>query len=162
MPQSQNEQLISSFSEEILSRQKQATLAIDDSGVLRDCRGDLAHYGLADLKVGRQVLDNLSRLHGLVPLETSDYSHLPSTTVGSCPRAALHLFRRGELNWVVILDPACAGDGSIHALRIETVRDKLIKVSDARSACCSPTCADSRRFAIPIVRSISFRYLISS
>jgi class 3 adenylate cyclase len=126
MPQSQNEQLISSFSEEILSRQKQATLAIDDSGVLRDCRGDLAHYGLADLKVGRQVLDNLSCLHGLVPLETSDYSHLPSTTVGSCPRAALHLFRRGELNWVVILDPACAGDGSIHALRIETVRDKLV------------------------------------
>jgi class 3 adenylate cyclase len=110
----------------ISRRQKQAYLAIDDAAVLCDSGGALAHYGFADLKTGVQVLDNLSFLHGLVPLEGSDYSHLPSTTIGRCPNAALHLFRRDELNWVVVLDPASAGDDSIHTLKIEKVRDDLL------------------------------------
>ncbi len=117
------EQLVHELSAEILARQQRAYLAIDDTGVLRHCGGSLEHYGLVELKCGRPVLDQLGFLHGLVPLEGTEYLHLPVTIVGDRRQGALHLFRRGELSWVVFLDPASSNDESMHALRIAAVNE---------------------------------------
>ena len=76
------EQFVAELSAEILARQQRGYLAIDDDGVLRHCGGSLDHYGPGQLECGRAVLDQLGFLHGLVPLESTEYLHLPVSIVG--------------------------------------------------------------------------------
>ncbi|MGR8949817.1 MAG: adenylate/guanylate cyclase domain-containing protein [Gammaproteobacteria bacterium] len=101
----------------IVRQQNGACLAIDDQGVLVSKEGELAAFGVDHLKVGKPALDDMSYLHGVLPLEGTDFLQLPNVQVDERRVLPLTIVRMNNLNWVVFSDPnAVPKNGTIHSI----------------------------------------------
>ncbi|MEM7466334.1 MAG: adenylate/guanylate cyclase domain-containing protein [Pseudomonadota bacterium] len=101
----------------ILSKQRGACLGINDDGVLVAKEGQLAAYGVDHLEIGAQALDDMSYLHGVLPLEDTEFLQLPNVQIDAQRVLPLTIARQNGINWVVFSDPnAVPKNGTIHSV----------------------------------------------
>ena len=86
-----------------LNQQAVAYLKISATGQLLESGGLLLAYGLDQLKPGAKVIETAVFLEGLLPLQR-DTLFLPNVQTISGVVADLHLFKRGEDAWVVLME----------------------------------------------------------
>jgi sigma-B regulation protein RsbU (phosphoserine phosphatase) len=87
----------------VRSQRSVAHLLVDRQQILTGAGGDLAHYGLTDLRLQHSACEQLPLLEGLLPLEETTF-HLRSMGMPSGRVADVHLFVDGDATWVVLLD----------------------------------------------------------
>lgn len=80
-----------------------AYLLVDEAGNLLKSGGQLAAYGLADLRVGEPIGARAFFLEGLFPLDGAELTLRCVQTASGCV-ADLHLFTRAEGDYVLLLD----------------------------------------------------------
>jgi len=73
--------------------------------------GHLDNYGLAAVRLGEAVVEQVYFLEGLLPLEESSY-FVPSVELDSGRAADLHFHQDGATVWVVLLDVTAARDAA--------------------------------------------------
>jgi len=118
-----NETDLDSLAAAILRQQRGACLALDDNGRLVCKEGELAAFGIDHLEVGAQALDDIPYLHGVLPLEGTDFLQLPNVNIDDVRTLPITIVRRANLNWVVYSDPtAVPKNGTIHS--IDSKEDK--------------------------------------
>ncbi len=101
----------------ILGKQRGACLALDDEGRLRVKEGELAAFGVDHLQIGEAALDDLPYLHGVLPLEDTDFLQLPTVKIDDVRTLPITIVRQDDLNWVVFSDPnAVPKNGTIHSV----------------------------------------------
>jgi class 3 adenylate cyclase len=84
-----------------------AYLQVDAALTLVGAGGHLDNYGLAAVRLGEPVVEQVYFLEGLLPLETSPY-FIPSVELDSGRAADLHFHQDGGTVWVVLLDVTAA------------------------------------------------------
>jgi sigma-B regulation protein RsbU (phosphoserine phosphatase) len=80
-----------------------AYLQIDATLTLIDAGGHLEKYGLGAVRLREPAAEQAVFLEGLLPLVETPYL-VPSVELGEGGAADLHLFRDGDLTWVMLLD----------------------------------------------------------
>ena len=85
------------------SERSVAYLQVDKNLALVSAGGDLQNYGLATVRVGKPVLDEVFFLLGLLPLLETPY-YVPAVELAGGRVADLHLHSEGEWIWVMLLD----------------------------------------------------------
>jgi sigma-B regulation protein RsbU (phosphoserine phosphatase) len=86
-----------------------AFLRVDDDLLLVGSGGNLANYGLADLRHGEVVLAQAFFLEGLLPLEEAPY-FLPSMELPNGRVADLHFHRERGSVWILLIDVTAERD----------------------------------------------------
>jgi len=84
-----------------------AYLQVEPNGCLATWGGNVDRYGLAGLKRGQLIEQQVLLLSGLLPLDGPPLL-LPCVQPEHGPAADVHLFRRGGYDWVLFLDSAPA------------------------------------------------------
>ena len=68
-------------------------------------------------KIGQPALDNMAYLHGVIPLEDTQFLQLPNVQIDARRNLPLTIVRKDNLNWVVFSDPnAVPKNGTIHSV----------------------------------------------
>jgi sigma-B regulation protein RsbU (phosphoserine phosphatase) len=80
-----------------------AYLQIDANGVLIGAGGNLANYGLEDLKTGEPASEQAFFLEGLLPLPESPF-FMPEMELSSGRSADMHFHDENETVWVMLID----------------------------------------------------------
>ena len=88
-----------------------AYLQVDKNLALVSAGGDLQNYGLATVRVGKPVLDEVFFLLGLLPLLETPY-YVPAVELAGGRVADLHLHSEGEWVWVMLLDVTTERDAA--------------------------------------------------
>jgi class 3 adenylate cyclase len=88
-----------------------AYLHVDAALTLMCAGGHLDNYGLAAVRLGEPVVEQVYFLEGLLPLEESSY-FVPSVELDSGRAADLHFHQDGATVWVVLLDVTAARDAA--------------------------------------------------
>jgi class 3 adenylate cyclase len=88
-----------------------AYLQVDAALTLVGAGGHLDNYGLAAVRLGEPVVEQVYFLEGLLPLEESPY-FVPSVELDSGRAADLHFHQDGATVWVVLLDVTAARDAA--------------------------------------------------
>ena len=88
-----------------------AYLHVDAALTLMGADGHLDNYGLAAVRLGEPVIEQVYFLEGLLPLEESSY-FVPSVELDSGRAADLHFHQDGATVWVVLLDVTAARDAA--------------------------------------------------
>ncbi|MDJ0520936.1 MAG: HAMP domain-containing sensor histidine kinase [Planctomycetota bacterium] len=91
------------FSSSVLHVRRPAWIEIDEQGAVLQCGGDLAYYGLAEMRQGLRATEQASFLVGYVPLPPGSEA-LPMLQMPSGVRADIHLFSEAGHGWVLLLD----------------------------------------------------------
>jgi phosphoserine phosphatase RsbU/P len=99
----------------VKSQRSIAHLLIDNELALIEAGGELAYYGLADLKPQHSASNELPFLEGLLPLEETPFL-LESVGMPSGSVADVHLFADEDRTWVVLLDVTVEHD---HARKMQ-------------------------------------------
>jgi len=86
-----------------------AHLAVDQNEHLIRAGGDLAHYGLADLRIGNPAAEQLPFLEGMLPLPETPFL-IRSLQMPSGRIADVHFFGDDEVVWVILLDTTAEHD----------------------------------------------------
>ena len=117
MSDTRNTPQLDTLAAEILREQRGACLGIDDDGLLVAKEGELAVFGVEHLEVGAPALDNMSYLHGVIPLEDTQFLQLPNVQIDARRTLPLSIVRKENINWVVFSDPnAVPKNGTIHSV----------------------------------------------
>jgi serine phosphatase RsbU (regulator of sigma subunit) len=93
------------------SERSVAYLQVDKNLALVSAGGDLQNYGLATVRVGKPVLDEVFFLLGLLPLLETPY-YVPAVELAGGRVADLHLHSEGEWIWVMLLDVTTERDAA--------------------------------------------------
>ena len=93
------------------SQRSVAYLQIDEKLSLICSGGHLENYGLATVRVGQPVFDEVFFLQGLLPLLETPY-YVPAVELVSGRVADLHLHNEGASVWVVLLDVTSERDAA--------------------------------------------------
>ncbi len=80
-----------------------AYLQLDPEGNLVASGGDLAAYGLENLRTGRPAAAQAHFLEGLIPVEDDPLS-MPCLEIAPGRFADIHLLNSGQSHWVLLLD----------------------------------------------------------
>ena len=99
----------------VKSQRSIAHLLINNELVVIKAGGELAHYGLADLKHQHSASDQLPFLEGLLPLAESPFL-LESVGMPGGSVADVHLFADEDMTWIVLLDVTAEHD---HARKMQ-------------------------------------------
>src|ERR1700742_1697621 len=86
-----------------------AWLQIDPDLTVIDAGGQLDHYGLAEIRRGEPVEEQVVFLEGLLPLFESPYI-LPSVGLATDVAADVHFHIDANATWVVLLDVTAERD----------------------------------------------------
>lgn len=97
---------------EVYRERAVAYLQIDDGDfAVVSAGGDLANYGLEQVRPGQPVLEHAFFLEGLLPLEETPYI-VPAVEITGGRSADLHFYRDGKNLWLVLLDVTAERDRS--------------------------------------------------
>jgi serine phosphatase RsbU (regulator of sigma subunit) len=88
-----------------------AYLQLDARCVLAAAGGCLEHYGLTQLYLGGNAIEQVHCLEGFIPLPESPFI-VPSVELYSGRVADIHLHQEGEQVWVVLLDATLERDAT--------------------------------------------------
>ena len=80
-----------------------AYLLVDDQMSIADLGGELGEYGLAELRRGGEVDEQLPLLSGLLPLDAGNV-FLPNVKMDAGPYADVYLFGGEQGTWVLLLN----------------------------------------------------------
>ena len=117
MSETPNRQQLDTLAADLLRQQRGACLCIDDQGLLVAKEGELAAYGVDHLEIGAPALDNMAYLHGVIPLEDTQFLQLPNVQIDARRSLPLTIIRKNELNWVIFSDPnTVPTNGTIHSV----------------------------------------------
>ena len=117
MAENKNHSNLNALAADILRQQRGACLGIDDRGILVEKEGELAAFCVDHLEIGKPALDNMTYLHGVIPLEDTQFLQLPNVQIDARRTLPLTIVRKDGLNWVVFSDPnAVPRNGTIHSV----------------------------------------------
>ena len=86
-----------------LETENLAYFALDDEGFLQAQGGNLATMGMEHWNIGDAVLPEVLFLTGYIPAE-ADYELVPTLEISDNLLVDVHIFRDGQLNWVILVD----------------------------------------------------------
>ena len=125
------EQVASALAQAVIRSRRPAFVTADSEGCVLRWGGSLSAYGVADLRAGSPIAEQIPFLTGLLPLTDSPAEWFRMQTEGVF--ADVHLVPHGAEDWVILLDSQREARGEVS---VQQLRNELQLVRESAQGGC--------------------------